>query len=87
MLRFIEKLPTIPVLLIGAWMVVAPFTPEPHLLEKVRWLIEGLPFRPMDVFDLFLLGGLGVVAALKLWCVLGKKCGDKTQPVAEGSDG
>ncbi|MAW85758.1 MAG: RND transporter [Phyllobacteriaceae bacterium] len=30
----------------------APFVPEPHLVEKARWLIEGHPFRPIDWFDI-----------------------------------
>jgi len=30
-----------------------PFIPQPHLVEKVRMLIEGTLRRPIDIFDLF----------------------------------
>ncbi|HKI61316.1 MAG TPA: hypothetical protein VKA31_03395 [Mariprofundaceae bacterium] len=32
---------------------LAPFTPEPHLVEKVRMLVHGELVRPIDIFDLF----------------------------------
>ena len=35
---------------------LAPFRPEPHLMEKVRMLVAGSLRRPIDVFDLFLHG-------------------------------
>ena len=54
--KFFEQLPwgvLIPVtLLLG----LAPFQPEPHLLEKLRMLGDGQLSRPMDVFDLFMHG-------------------------------
>lgn len=54
-------------LLLAAWMAVAPITPEPHLIEKLRMLFEGHLTRPLDVFDLvFHLAPLGLVV-LKLW--------------------
>ena len=45
------------------WLVVAltlglaPFTPEPHIWEKLKWIIAGAEgMRPIDWFD-FLLHG------------------------------
>ena len=36
---------------------LAPFTPEPHLFGKVRWVLGGGEgMAAMDVFDLFLHG-------------------------------
>jgi hypothetical protein len=32
---------------------LAPFAPEPHLVEKLRMLRQGTLTRPLDVFDLF----------------------------------
>lgn len=32
---------------------LAPFYPEPHIVEKVRMLLGGSLKRPIDVFDLF----------------------------------
>jgi hypothetical protein len=35
---------------------LAPFKPEPHLVEKLRMLANGLLVRPVDIFDLFMHG-------------------------------
>ena len=35
---------------------LAPFFPEPHLLEKLRMLGEGQLNRPIDIFDLCMHG-------------------------------
>jgi len=37
------------VLLLG----FAPFFPQPHIVEKLRMLMDGTLKRPIDVFDLF----------------------------------
>ncbi|HIJ96129.1 MAG TPA: hypothetical protein HPP94_10435 [Desulfuromonadales bacterium] len=37
------------VLLLG----LAPFYPQPHIVEKFRMLREGTLNRPIDIFDLF----------------------------------
>lgn len=39
-----------------ATLGLAPFTPEPHVVEKLRWLATGHPFRPIDAFDLLMHG-------------------------------
>lgn len=47
---------------ISYWMLVpvavllalAPFRPEPHLVEKVRMLVQGTLSKPIDIFDLLL---------------------------------
>lgn len=50
-------------LLLAVWMAVAPITPEPHLIEKLRMLWQGTLTRPLDMFDLlFHLAPLGLVA-------------------------
>jgi hypothetical protein len=35
-------------------LALAPFSPEPHLVEKTRMLFEGTLSKPIDIFDLFL---------------------------------
>lgn len=32
---------------------LAPFLPEPHIVEKIRMLTAGTLRRPIDIFDLF----------------------------------
>lgn len=31
---------------------LAPFRPEPHLVQKLRMLLQGTLSRPLDIFDL-----------------------------------
>ncbi len=35
---------------------LAPYRPEPHLVEKTRMLFAGALTRPIDIFDLVLHG-------------------------------
>lgn len=45
---------------------LAPFTPEPHVWEKLKMLFDGTLVKPMDIFDLLLHGTPFVVLLLKL---------------------
>jgi hypothetical protein len=43
-----------PVLIgMAAFMLLAPFTPMPHVLDKIIMLKNGTLTRPVDIFDLF----------------------------------
>jgi len=43
-----------PMLVIAALLLgLAPFWPEPHLVEKARMLMHGELVRPIDIFDIF----------------------------------
>lgn len=44
---------------------LAPFIPEPHIVEKLRMLIKGTLSRPIDWFDLVLHGTPWVLLILK----------------------
>jgi len=60
------KLPNYSFLIPASLMLgLAPFVPEPHLVEKVRWLFTGHPFRPIDIFDLFLHGAFPALLLVK----------------------
>jgi len=64
--KWLDKLPWLP-LLVGALLLgLAPFAPEPHLLEKLRMLMEGDLRRPIDVFDLVMHGALPALLLVKL---------------------
>jgi len=66
MLRWLDRLPWTP-LLIGALLLgLAPFRPEPHLLEKLAMLFNGTLVRPIDIFDLFLHAALPLLVIIKL---------------------
>jgi hypothetical protein len=44
---------------------LAPFVPQPHLVEKLRMLFAGTLTRPIDVFDLLLHAAPWVLLAAK----------------------
>ncbi|MFW6291182.1 MAG: hypothetical protein ACOC7V_02565, partial [Spirochaetota bacterium] len=39
---------------VAVLLALAPFRPEPHLVEKVRMLVQGTLSKPIDIFDLLL---------------------------------
>lgn len=45
---------------------LAPFTPEPHIWEKLKMLAAGTLVRPIDIFDLLLHAAPFVLLVLKL---------------------
>ena len=53
MFKLIEKIPLIPLAIAAIVMALAPFVPEPHLLEKSRMLVNGELTSLVDIFDLF----------------------------------
>jgi len=53
MLKLIDRIPLLPLAVAATVMALAPFAPEPHLLEKSRMLINGTLIKPIDIFDLF----------------------------------
>ncbi len=67
MLNLLDRLPWTWLLLLAAWMAIAPITPEPHLIEKLRMLVQGTLVRPLDVFDLVMHATPLLLVALKLW--------------------
>ena len=66
MLKYIDKIPLLPLAVAAIFMLLAPFTPEPHLLEKSRMLIDGELSKAIDIFDLFWHSFLIVVLAIRL---------------------
>lgn len=53
MLTYLDKIPYIPLIAITIFMLLAPFKPMPHVLEKLLMLKNGTLHRPIDIFDLF----------------------------------
>lgn len=66
-LNWLDKLPW-EILIIGSLTLgLAPFYPEPHLIEKLRMLVQGSLSRPIDIFDLFLHGAFPFLLLLKIF--------------------
>jgi hypothetical protein len=65
-LAWLDRFP-LGLFIVGALLLgLAPFMPEPHLLEKLRMLALGTLTRPLDIFDLLLHASLPILLALKL---------------------
>jgi len=65
-MKWLDRIPYSLLLPLAVLMALAPFSPEPHLWQKLKMLAAGTLVRPLDIFDLFLHGSLLVLLALKL---------------------
>lgn len=52
MFTFLDKIPPAPLLVAAIFLGLAPFTPRPHVIEKLSMLFAGQLARPLDLFDL-----------------------------------
>lgn len=67
---FLDKLSWPIVIALCLGLGLAPFMPEPHIVEKLRMLVQGTLRRPIDIFDLVLHAAPFVLAAVKLTLML-----------------
>jgi hypothetical protein len=67
MLSWIDRLSWIWLLLLAAWMAIAPITSELHLVEQLRPLVQRALLRPLDIFDLAVHATPLLLVALKPW--------------------
>lgn len=51
-MSILDKLPWTVVVILCLTLGLAPFMPEPHIVEKLRMLVAGTLHRPIDIFDL-----------------------------------
>ena len=54
MLKWIDRLPLMPLLVVAVFFAIVPLTATPHLAEKIGMLLDGDLTRPIDIFDLFM---------------------------------
>lgn len=66
-MKWLDRIPLVWLVVLALWMAVAPITPEPHLIEKLRMLSQGTLSRPLDIFDLFIHTMPLVLLVLRLW--------------------
>ncbi len=65
-MAWLDRLPFSLVLIAALTLGLAPFVPEPHLVEKLRMLSQGTLTRPIDIFDLVMHATPVVLLGLKL---------------------
>ena len=54
MLKWLDRFPLVWLAVLAVWMLIAPLSPEPHVVEKIRLLGQGQLKRPLDIFDLLM---------------------------------
>lgn len=64
-MRWLDRIPFLPLLAVALLMGLAPFQPEPHLIRDLRWLAAGDLTQPADIFDLVFHGAAPLLALLK----------------------
>jgi len=65
-MKWLDSIPMALLLPLAIVLALAPFTPEPHLWEKLKLLAAGELSRPIDIFDLLLHGTPLLLVILKL---------------------
>lgn len=51
-MAWLDRIPLAVLVIAAVLLGPAPFTPEPHLWEKLKMLAGGTLVRPIDIFDL-----------------------------------
>ena len=52
MRSFLDKIPYTLLIVVAIFMLLAPFRPMPHVIEKIAMLKNGVLTKPIDIFDL-----------------------------------
>ena len=65
-MKFLDDIPFTIVIIMCLTIGLAPFVPEPHVVEKLRMLFSGNLHRLIDIGDLFMHGSPWILLGLKL---------------------
>jgi len=68
----LDKIPYSVLILIAVFMILAPFKPMPHVLEKLIMLKNGTLTKPVDIFDLIFHLVPAIILLLKIFRNLSK---------------
>ena len=66
-MNWIDRQPLMLFVIASLTLGLAPFVPEPHVVEKLRMLAAGELSRPIDIFDLLMHGTPWVLLLMKLY--------------------
>lgn len=66
MWKFLDAIPLSILVAAAILMLLAPFSPMPHVVEKLIMLKNGTLNRPIDIFDLFFHLVPGILLLLKI---------------------
>ena len=62
----LDKIPYSILIIAAIFLLLAPFHPMPHVVEKLSMLKSGTLKKPIDIFDLFFHLAPSIVLALKI---------------------
>ncbi len=65
-MQWMNAIPLPLLVIMSLTLGLAPFMPEPHVVEKLRMLFAGTLSKPVDIFDLLMHGTPWVLLGLKL---------------------
>ena len=65
-MQWLDRIPLTALVIAAIALGLAPFTPEPHLWQKLKMLANGTLSRPIDIFDLIMHASLPLLLAVKL---------------------
>ena len=64
-MKWLDKLPWFMVIAFALTIGLAPYAPEPHVVEKLKMLVSGELSKPIDIFDLVMHGTPWILVILK----------------------
>jgi len=65
-MKWLDTLPLPVIAFVALLLGLAPFSPQPHLWQKLNMLLAGTLVKPIDIFDLLLHSAPLVILLLKL---------------------
>ncbi len=65
-MKILNAIPFTIVIIMCLTIGLAPFVPEPHVVEKLRMLFSGSLQRPVDIGDFLMHGSPWILLVLKL---------------------
>ncbi len=65
-MNILDKIPFLVLIIMSLTLGLAPFTPRPHLVEKLVMLLAGELAKPVDIFDLVLHASPVVLLIVKI---------------------
>jgi hypothetical protein len=76
MRKLFDRMPLSILIVLCLTLGLAPFAPQPHLLEKLGMLASGELTQPLDIFDLLLHGFPWVLLIVKTYLLATNRPGD-----------
>jgi len=64
-MKWLDKVPFSTLIIVSLTLGLAPFMPEPHVVEKLKMLVDGSLAKPIDIFDLLMHGTPWILLILK----------------------